>query len=309
MQDELKKGLVIRVTGSEVWVDVGGRLVTSMLRGRFRLEGKTSQVVAGDRVSVAFASQPGAMAVIEEIQPRSSWIARYFGRDHSERVMVANIDTLFMVATLKSPPVHYDFIDRVLVSAERGNVPACVTLNKSDLLDPEHVAAFREIYESVGYPVIVTSALDGSGVGQIEQRLTGGVYAFVGESGVGKSSLLMRIDPGLDLKVRELGNKSGRGRHTTTYSQLYGIEGGFLADTPGVQSFGFPGADKLELPDCFPEFARFQDQCRFNPCTHSHEPDCGIKAALERGEVQATRHRSYLNILAEVEERKKRKQW
>ena len=133
-----------------------------------------------------------------------------------------------------------------------------------------------------------------------------GVYAFVGASGVGKSSLLMAIDPGLDLKVRVVGDKTGRGRHTTTFSQLYPFGRGYLADTPGIQTFGYPGEDPTELADCFPEFTPYVDGCRFHPCTHSHEPDCGVKRALEAGDIQPTRYASYTNILSEVEERGKR---
>jgi ribosome biogenesis GTPase len=133
------------------------------------------------------------------------------------------------------------------------------------------------------------------------------VYAFAGESGVGKTSLLMRIDPKLDLKVRDVGDKTGRGRHTTTYSQLYPFRGGYLADTPGVQKFAFPGTDGDELAACFPEFAAHAD-CKFSPCTHSHEPQCGVKAALEAGLIPPSRHASYLHLLEEIEEREKRRQ-
>jgi ribosome biogenesis GTPase len=252
------------------------------------------------------SERDGEAWAIEELTPRESWLSRYIERGGVERVIVANVDRLYVVATLVYPRVHYDFIDRVLVSAERGGVRAGVVLNKIDLVDREDSDCFAALYSSCGYPVLRTSALSGEGVDGVAEELGEGVYAFVGESGVGKSSLLMSIDPGLDLKVREVGNKSRRGRHATTFSQLYPFGEGYLVDTPGVQTFAFPGTDKTEVSDCFPEFARHTATCRFHPCTHSHEPDCGVKRALEAGEIQSTRHRSYLNILREVEARDKR---
>jgi ribosome biogenesis GTPase len=211
-----------------------------------------------------------------------------------------------MVATLLSPPANYGFFDRVLVSAERGSVNACVCLNKIDLAGNDDIERFTALYTSCGYPVIRTSALTGEGVGSLNDDLGTGVYAFVGESGVGKSSLLMSIDPALDLKVRELGEKTGRGRHTTSFSQLYRFGAGYLTDTPGLQTFGFAGTDKTELGDCFPEFESHTTTCHFHPCTHSHEPDCGVKRAVENEAIHRVRYRSYLNILAEVEARQKR---
>lgn len=303
MQANPQKGLVVRVTGSEVWVEVGGEVVPCVLRGRFRLKERAFQLVAGDDVGIRPPEGEGAAWTIEALEPRSSWLSRYIDRDGIERVVVANMDRLYVVVTLRSPPVHYGFVDRVLVSAERGNVGACVVLNKIDLLDEGDFDDFTAIYSSCGYPVLHTSALTGEGVDRLSAELGSGVYAFVGESGVGKSSLMMSIDPGLDLKVRELGAKTGRGKHTTTFSQLYPFGSGHLADTPGMQTFGFPGTDKTELGDCFPEFEPYAASCRFHPCTHSHEPDCGVKDAVGDGSIHRNRFRSYLDILAEVEAR------
>jgi ribosome biogenesis GTPase len=307
MQANLKNGLVVRVTGSEVRVDVGdGQVATSVLRGKHRLKEREFQVVAGDRVMVQPSERDGEAWTIEELEPRASWLSRHIERDASERVIVANVDRLYVVATLVAPRAHYEFVDRVLVSAERGGVKASVVLNKIDLVDEGESDDFTALYSSCGYPVLCTSALTGEGVDGVSVELGDGLYAFVGESGVGKSSLLMSIDPDLDLKVRTIGDKSRRGRHTTSFSQLYPFGRGYLVDTPGVQSFAFPGTDKTELPDCFPEFAEHTATCKFHTCTHSHEPDCGVKRALEAGDIRPTRHRSYLSILSEVEARKKR---
>jgi ribosome biogenesis GTPase len=230
------------------------------------------------------------------------------GRESAERMIVANVDTVFVVATLREPEVNYRFIDRVLASAEWGRAAACVCLNKTDLIDAAaEILRFRDLYASCGYETMQTSAKTGEGLKELKAKLRGGVYAFVGESGVGKSSLLMRMDRNLDLKTRELGEKSGRGRHTTSYSQLFSIQGGYMADTPGAQKFGFPGEDADDAARCFPEFRAFSENCRFHRCTHSHEPDCAVKAAVEEGRVHRSRHDSYLDILAELEGRNKRR--
>ncbi|UCH85451.1 MAG: ribosome small subunit-dependent GTPase A, partial [Candidatus Latescibacterota bacterium] len=161
------------------------------------------------------------------------------------------------------------------------------------------------VYSSLGYPVIETSALTGDGVDKVEDLLGGGIYAFVGRSGVGKSSLLNRIEPDLNLKVGRVMEKTGRGRHTTTYSQLFPLRGGYVADTPGMQTFGYPGTSTEELADCFPELRDYRAACRFRPCTHSHEPGCGVKEALEKGVIAPSRYQSYLSMLAEVQAREK----
>lgn len=307
MQANLREALVVRVTGSEVRVefeDGGG--VPCVLRGRLRLEDKDFQVVAGDIVGVLPPQQEGDAWSIAELRPRTSRLSRYVARDTRDRLIVANVERLYVVASLGSPPVNYGFVDRVLVSAEWGGVGASVILNKTDLAEADEIGRFEQLYRSCGYAVLPTSVLTGDGVGVLTAQLGTGVYAFVGASGVGKTSLLMSIDPGLDLKVGEIGEKTGRGRHTTTFSQLYRFGKGYLADTPGIQTFGFPGSDLTELAECFPEFDQFVDGCRFHGCSHTHEPDCGVKRALEGGNIQPSRYASYKSILSEVEARVKR---
>jgi ribosome biogenesis GTPase len=288
-------------------VEVGGELIPCLLRGRFRQKSRSLQVVAGDRVEVALPTAVGAPGAIEALVPRRTWLSRFAGgRDGAEKVIVANIDTLIVVTSLRSPKLNFGFLDRVLVSAEHGHNNICVCLNKIDMLKrKDETAEFEAIYGSIGYPLIQSSATTGEGVDQIESLLKGGTYAFVGQSGVGKSALLNRIDKTLNLKVGRVAHKTGRGRHTTTYSQLFPIKGGYLADTPGMQTFGFPGTDKENLALCFPEFRTRVELCRFQPCTHSHEPGCAVKDALQEGEVHPSRHRSYLDMLAEIERHEK----
>jgi len=220
-------------------------------------------------------------------------------------VVVANVDRLFLVATPVEPPLHLEFMDRVLVAAERGGVPVTIVLNKVDLLrDRERLEEVETLYGRCGYRTVRTSAATGEGMDALKRHFQGEVFAFVGESGVGKSSLLNRLDPSLRIRVGELA-RTGRGRHTTTSAQLHRLQFGYVADTPGMQTFGFPGEDPTELGDCFPEFRPFAESCRFHPCTHSHEPDCAVQAALAEGRIAQSRYRSYRHMLAEVLERLK----
>jgi ribosome biogenesis GTPase len=302
------EGLVVRVTGKEIWVDTGTERIACLLRGRFRRDGAEAQVVAGDRVEIS-AGGPGRGTTIESVRPRRSWLTRYTGgRDAATRVIVANLDVLFLVESLRAPALSYRFADRVLVSARNGSVGVRICLNKTDLApDSAEADAFAAVYEPLGYPVTQTSAKTGEGIPEVAALLAGGIYAFVGRSGVGKSSLLNRIAPGLDLEVRDVAAKTGRGRHTTTYSQLFTIADGYVADTPGMQTFGFPGDEEGDLAGCFPEFRGHERGCRFQPCTHSHEPDCAVKEAVEEGRIATSRHESYLDMLGEIRDRKKKR--
>lgn len=306
METRRTEGLVVRVSGKEIRVDTGAGVVSCLLRGRFRKGGKGFQVVAGDRVEISLGESGGAGAV-ESVQPRRSWLSRHTGgRDPEARVVVANIDVLFLVESLRLPDVNYRFVDRVLVAAENGHVGVRICLNKADLVQgTEEADAFAAVYEPLGYTVVRTSAKTGEGVGEIAAALGGGVYAFVGRSGVGKSSIVNRLAPGLDLEVKEVGRKTQRGRHTTTCAQLFAIESGYVADTPGMQTFGFPGDDEDGLVRCFREYASIEESCRFQPCTHSHEPGCAIKEAVGKGRIAVSRHESYLDMLREIGVRKK----
>jgi len=303
------EGLVVRVTGKEVWVETGGKVVPCLLRGRFRggRGGGSFQIVAGDRVELSLHEKQGGAPAIEKVLPRRSWLGRWAGaRGAEERVIVANVDTLFLVESLREPEVNRTFVDRVLVSAETGGVAVRICLNKVDLASPDDAASeFAAVYDGLGYTVTRTSAITGEGIADVASLLHGGIYAFVGRSGVGKTSILNRIAPDLNLRVREVAEKTGRGKHTTTSSQLYPMAGGYVADTPGMQTFGFPGSDKKGLARCFPELRSLEGECRFNPCTHSHEPGCAVKEAVEEGRIARSRHESYAGMLAEIELRVK----
>ncbi len=307
MLDQHENGLVIRVTGGDVWVQVAGTVLACSLRGRFRVKEKSLQVVAGDRVIVRRDASGGG--ALEEVLPRESWLSRHADRAREGRLIVANVERLFVVASLDEPPPHPEFVNRVLAAAAWGHIPAVVVLNKMDLGRKGEAEAFRSVYRGAGYEVIDTCAVTGQGVDALAARVGGGVYAFAGESGVGKSSLLNRLDPDLDLDVREVGERTGRGRHTTAYSQLFPFRDGFLADTPGMQTFRFPGDDERGVAECFPEIARVENRCRFDPCSHTHEPGCAVKTAMEAGDIDESRYASYVEIVRDLREREANRQW
>jgi ribosome biogenesis GTPase len=264
-------------------------------------------VAAGDRVTILRDATGGAS--LEEVLPRTSWLSRYIDRDGSERVVVANIERLFVVVAAVDPPLRFGFLDRVLASAEWGHIPPCIVFNKADLAEPGQFSDLRATYAPSLYELVETCAVTGRGINELAERLGQGVYAFVGESGVGKSSILNQLDPELDLVVDELSERTGRGRHTTTNSQLFPFREGFLADTPGMQTFSFPGTDEYQLIRCFPDLRHIEGPCRFNPCSHSHEPGCRVKAAVEAERVPRSRYQSYLDMLTGIRERAKKKQW
>jgi ribosome biogenesis GTPase len=307
MQEPLENGLVVRVTGGEVWVRIGRETVACSLRGRNRVRESALAVVAGDRVTVLRES--AEVGSLEEVLPRTSWLSRYIERGSTERVVVANIERLFVVVASVDPPLHTGFLDRVLASAEWGHIPSVIVFNKMDLAGAGQFDALRATYAPSLYELIGTCAIEGEGIAGLESRLGSGVYAFVGESGVGKSSLLNRLDPELDLNVDDVAERTGRGRHTTTNSHLFSFRDGFLADTPGMQTFTFPGIDEYAVINCFPDLNHIEGPCRYDPCSHSHEPDCRVKEAVDAGRVPRSRYQSYLEIVTSVRERAKNKRW
>ncbi len=308
MQDRLENGLVVRVTGGDVWVRVGADVLVCSLRGRFRVKRASLQVVAGDQVSVR--RDPGGSGVtLEDVLPRQSHLSRWVERGGGERAIVANVEHIFVVATLAEPPFRPVFVDRILAAAEYGHAPVGIVLNKVDLSEPAELNAFAATYRACGYEIYPTSATTGEGVAEVEKRIGDGVYAFVGLSGVGKTSLVNRLDPRLARTTREVAERSGHGRHTTTSSELYPFRTGFLADTPGMQTFGFPGRVEDGVARCFPEIDRVDTSCRFQSCTHTHEPGCAVKAAVDAGTIAASRYQSYVAIVDEVRAHMKEQAW
>ena len=295
------EGTVTRATGS--WYDVlhNGETIACRIRGRIRRKGvrSTNPVVVGDRV-VCMQGADGEW-VIDRILPRRNYIIRRASNLSKEsHIIAANIDQALLVVTLAEPVTAPEFIDRFLVTCEAYKIPATILLAKYDLAaaDPEAVTAFHATYEGAGYRVIDLSALDGTGVETVRDMTAGRTTLLSGNSGVGKSTLVGTLEPGLELRTGAISESHGTGRHTTTFSAMYPLSnGGFLIDTPGIKGFGLIDIDDHEVWHYFPEMLRTAPDCRFYNCTHTHEPGCAVRDAVERGDIAWSRYESYLKIL------------
>ena len=233
-------------------------------------------------------------------------IRRASNLSKESHIIAANVDRALLVVTLRAPETATEFVDRFLVTCEAYKVPAAILLSKIDLQDPEAVAAFRAVYEGVGYRVLEAAAPQGVGVEEVRELLAGCTTLVAGNSGVGKSTLVRAIDPSLDIRTGEISESHRKGRHTTTFSAMYPLAGGgAVIDTPGIKGFGLLDIDGAELWHYFPEMMRTAPGCRFYNCTHTHEPGCAVVEAVRRGEIAPARYESYLKILDEDEKYRK----
>lgn len=270
----------------------------AVLRGRVRLDSSTSTnpVAVGDRVLY----EPGNPAVITEIKPRDNYlIRRSTNLSRQSHVIAANLDRVFVVCTLYFPEIKLPFLDRLLVTCEVYRIPVTIVLNKLDLYADEaaeQIRDFKRIYEGAGYEVVETSVRTGLGLDRLRIE---GVCLVCGESGVGKSSLVKALDPSLSPKTGQISLAHLQGRHTTSLYEMYPVGDGFIIDMPGLRGFGLVDLEKEEIYKYFPEMLRESESCRFTPCTHTHEPGCAVKQAVDEGRISAERYNSYLGMLEE----------
>ena len=308
------KGLVIKNTGS--WVTVrldDGNTVNCKMRGVLRLKGLrcTNPVAVGDRVQVE--DKGGDAPVVGDIEPRRNYIIRRSSNLSKEfQIIAANLDQAVLVATLTNPETSTTFIDRFLATAEAYQVPAVLAFNKIDLLDTEEwrnrLDELKTLYESIGYPVVAMSAATGEGADALRAQLAGKMSLLSGNSGVGKSSIINLLVPDAHVRVGDVSHTHHKGMHTTTFSELLDLPGGgAIIDTPGVKAFGTIDFERAEVAHYFPEIFRISDDCRFNNCTHTHEPGCAVLEAVEQGKIAPSRFTSYLSILEEDPNNKYRK--
>lgn len=284
----------------------------AVLKGRIRLKANdsTNPVAVGDRVRFETQSEDlGEVtltnpALVTEVLDRKNYVVRKSTNlSRQSHVIAANIDMAFAVVTLYFPEVKLPFLDRMLVTCEVYGVPVTILLNKVDLYRqeaPETVDNFINIYTKAGYNVVETSAKTGEGIEELRKICDGKVCLFSGESGVGKSSLIKALDPTLDPKIGKISVAHLQGKHTTSLYEMYELaSGGAVIDTPGLRGFGLVNLEKEEIARYFPEMLRAAEGCRFTPCTHTHEPGCAVKEAVENGEISAERYSSYLGMIEE----------
>ena len=307
----LKQGIVIRSTGS--WYSVlekDGKVVSCRLKGKFRTRGirTTNPIAVGDHVTFSLSESDGT-GVIDSIAERKNYIIRKATKlSKASHILAANIDQAIIIATLAKPRTSTGFIDRFLTTAEAYHIPSVIVFNKVDLYSEEHLQQleyFRRVYEQAGYKTLVTSVPSKIALDGFKELLKDEVSLLAGHSGVGKSALINAVDPGLDLKVGQISDVHNKGKHTTTFAEMFRLGfGGYIIDTPGIKEFGLVEFEKWELGQRFPEFRSRMQHCRFNNCLHLDEPGCAVIKAVENEEIAGFRYLNYLNMLENLFEGK-----
>lgn len=298
-------GTVIKSTGSWYTVrQLDGTLVDCRIKGIFRMKGikTTNPIAVGDQVE--FALESDEKGVISAIHERKNYIIRKsINLSKQSHILAANVDQALLLATLALPRTSTGFIDRFLITAEAYHIPAVLVFNKSDLFesDPElekELNDFMEIYRSIGYPCYAVSAETGVGIEQLRELTKGKVTLVAGHSGVGKSSLVNRLDEGLNLKTGEISDAHFKGKHTTTFAEMHPLNyGGYIIDTPGIKELGIVDMKKEEVGHYFPEIRELMGDCKFNNCLHVNEPKCAVLEAVHSGKIAPSRYSNYLGIL------------
>ena len=308
MQERLS-GVVVKSTGSwyEVETSEKGRL-SCRIKGKFRLDKipLTNPIAVGDKVELLYDAREH-QGQIDKLQPRNNYVLRQ--STHKRRQMhliAANIDQAILVLTLMQPRVKFGFIDRFLLSVETHSIPTYLVINKADLYPPEVLDYYEELaqlYSKIGYPCLLVSAQTGQNLQALQELLQNRTSLISGHSGVGKSSLINALQPNLELRTGDISDSTEKGMHTTTFAERFDLDfGGKLIDTPGIKELGFINLSPQDVAHNFREFFEYSQNCRFGNCLHEGEPNCAVKAGVEKGELSVLRYNSYLSILEELRE-------
>lgn len=278
-----------------------GERLECRLRGQFRIHGikNTNPVVVGDRVD--YGTEKDGTGIITHIEKRKNYIERKSTNLSKIRHLIAaNIDLAFLLVTLREPRTSLGFIDRFLVAAEGFRIPVCLVFNKMDLYSEAELSVVEELsalYSHIGYGVLRTSVVSGMGIDKLREMIHGKVCLFSGHSGTGKSAIISAIDPTLNLRIGDISKVHNKGKHTTTFAEMFPLAEGYMIDTPGIKEFGLIQYSKEEVRDYFPEIRAYNNRCKFDDCSHTHEPGCLVQKAVESGEIALSRYLNYIAIL------------
>ena len=291
----------MKSTGSWYYVKTQKGIVKCKLKGNFKIKGirSTNPIAVGDIVDYIEQKEEN-VGLINKIHDRKNYIARKsINLSRQSHVIASNIDYLFLIVTLKSPKTYTLFIDRILIFAEMQNIPSYLVFNKIDIYndaDFQELKSLEEIYGKLGYKSLQISVTEDIGINEIKKIIKGKTILITGNSGVGKSSLINKLEPNLKLATTDVSEMHGQGRHTTTFAEMHKVAGAMLIDTPGIKGFGLVELDKLILSKFYPEMRDYK--CKFNNCTHTHEPECKVKEAVAENKISKLRYENYLNIMA-----------